>query len=63
MRGDMNARLATLTPLLVVIIAVFVAIVIMAIGFALWDRRTMLRPVEQRVRSGEDNRRVSPKVR
>ena len=55
LREDMNARFAqvdkqftTLTNLMIAIIAAFVAIVVMAVSLALWDRRTMLRPVEEK---------------
>lgn len=56
LREDMNARFEqvnnqfnTITNLLVAIVGAFAVIVAMTIGFALWDRRTMLRPVEEKV--------------
>jgi predicted PurR-regulated permease PerM len=63
LRADMNARFEqvnkqfeqvnnqfnTITNLLVAIVGAFAAIVVMTIGFALWDRRTMLRPVEEKL--------------
>ncbi len=56
LREDMNARFeqvnnqfTSLTNLMMAIIGAFVAIVVMSIGFAYWDRRTMLRPLEEEV--------------
>jgi septal ring factor EnvC (AmiA/AmiB activator) len=63
LRDDMNARFVqvnsqfaqvnnqfeTITNLMTAIIAAFVAIVLMTVGFALWDRRSMLRQMEKEV--------------
>ena len=49
LREDMNARFATITNLMIAIVGAFAAIVVMSVGFAYWDRRTMLRPLEEEV--------------
>jgi len=46
---QVNNQFNTITNLLVAIVGAFAAIVVMTIGFALWDRRTMLRPVEEKL--------------
>ncbi len=48
LRQDINARFAELTQFMLGIIGAFVAIVAATIGFALWDRRTMIRPFDGR---------------
>ena len=49
MRADINAQFDRLFQLLLGLLATFTGLVLATIGFALWDRRTMLRPVEGRV--------------
>ena len=60
LRQDMNARFeqidsrfAELTQFMLGIVAAFVVLVAATIGFALWDRRTMIRPLEDRVKAVE----------
>lgn len=47
LREDMNSQFNRLA-------AIFTAIVIFTLGFAIWDRRTMVRPFEDRVKKIED---------
>ncbi len=47
---QVNQHFMTITNLMMAIVGAFAVIVVMAIGFALWDRRTMLRPVEEKVK-------------
>ncbi len=47
--AQVNNQFETITNLMMAIIGAFVGIVVMAIGFAYWDRRTMLRPLEEEV--------------
>ena len=54
LRDDINAQFDRLFQLLLGLLGTFTALVIATIGFALWDRRTMLRPVESRVTSLEE---------
>ena len=54
LRDDINAQFDRLFQLLLGLLGTFTALVIATIGFALWDRRTMLRPVESRVASLEE---------
>ena len=49
LRDDINAQFDRLYQLLLGLLGTFTALVIATISFALWDRRTMLRPVEGRV--------------
>ena len=49
LRDDINAQFDRLYQLLLGLLGTFTALVIATISFALWDRRTMLRPVERRV--------------
>ena len=60
LREDMNtqfkrieAQFDRLHNLMLGIIGAFVVLVTATIGFALWDRRTMLRPLENRVKAVE----------
>ena len=54
LRDDINAQFDRLFQLLLGLLGTFTALVIATISFALWDRRTMLRPVEGRVTSLEE---------
>jgi chromosome segregation ATPase len=47
--AQVNNQFETITNLLMAIVGAFAAIVVMTIGFAYWDRRTMLRPLEAEV--------------
>jgi len=48
MSADINAQLNRMS-------AIFTALVISIIGFAIWDRRTMVRPFEDKVKKIEDD--------
>ena len=54
LRDDINAQFDRLFQLLLGLLGTFTALVTATISFALWDRRTMLRPVERRVSSLEE---------
>ena len=54
LRQDMNARFAELNQLMLGMLGAFAALVAATIGFALWDRRTMVRPFESRAKAVED---------
>ena len=47
---SIDQRFDQLTNLLIAIISAFAGIVAVTIGFAIWDRRTMVRPFETKVR-------------
>ncbi len=47
LRDDMNERFRDIITYMGIMAASFVSIVIMAISFALWDRRTMLRQAKE----------------
>ena len=51
---DMNAQFDRLSQLILGILGAFTALVAVTIGFALWDRRTMVRPFESKVKVMED---------
>jgi peptidoglycan hydrolase CwlO-like protein len=46
---DVHKRLDLITRFMEILAAVFTAIAVATIGFAIWDRRTALKPVEQRI--------------
>jgi predicted nuclease with TOPRIM domain len=48
LREDMNKRFDQLINIFIGIVAAFAGIVAVTIGFAIWDRRTALRPVLER---------------
>ena len=54
LRDDINTQFDRLYQLLIGLLGTFTALVLATIGFALWDRRTMLRPVEGRVAGLEE---------
>ena len=51
LREDLAAQFARQFQLTLALLGAFAALVAAIIGFALWDRRTMLRPFEQTVQS------------
>ncbi len=50
---DVNKRIDDLMNFLWMLTGIFSAITAVTIGFALWDRRTMIRPFEDKVKSME----------
>ncbi len=50
---DTNKRIDDLMNFLWMLAGIFSAITAVTIGFALWDRRTMIRPFEDKVKSME----------
>ncbi len=50
---DVNKRIDDLMNFLWMLAGIFSAITAVTIGFALWDRRTMVRPFEDKVKSME----------
>ncbi len=50
---DMNKKFEMIINLIMAIVGAFAAIVAVAIGFAIWDRRTMTRPFEDKVKKLE----------
>ena len=55
LREDMDKQFARQFRLTLVVLVAFTALVAATIGFALWDRRTMIRPFERTVRSLEED--------
>ena len=55
LRADMNARFEQQHNTIMILIGVFATITAVTIGFALWDRRTMIRPFETKVKEIEAN--------
>ena len=55
LRQDMNNRFELMQNLMIAIVGAFSAIVAVTIGFAIWDRRTMVRPFEDKVKKIEDD--------
>jgi chromosome segregation ATPase len=54
LRDDMNTQFDRMFQLTLGILATFAAIVASTIGFAIWDRRTMIRPFETKVKEIEE---------
>ena len=50
LRQDMQAQFDRLYQLMLGLLGAFTALVVATIGFALWDRRTMVRPFEDKVK-------------
>lgn len=48
-QARIEAKLDTMTTLMIAVVASFAAIVAATVGFAVWDRRTMIRPFEVKV--------------
>ena len=53
LREDMNKRFEFMLQMMMAIVGAFAAIVAVSIGFAIWDRRTMIRPFETKVKEVE----------
>ncbi len=51
LRQDMNAQFDRLSQLMLGILGAFTVLVAVTIGFALWDRRTIVRPFESKVQA------------
>jgi DNA repair exonuclease SbcCD ATPase subunit len=54
LRTDIQAQFGQLIYLMVGVVGAFGAIVAVTIGFAMWDRRTMIRPFETKVKEIEE---------
>ena len=54
LRTDMNAQFDRLSQLMLGIVGAFAALVAATLGFALWDRRTLVRPLEGKVQAVEE---------
>ncbi len=52
---QVDKRFGTMQDLMIAIIGAFAAVVAVTIGFAIWDRRTMIRPFEREVREINDS--------
>ena len=52
---QVNKRFESLQNLMMAIVGAFAAIVAVTIGFAIWDRRTMVRPFEDKVKKIEND--------
>ena len=52
---QVDKRFESLQNLMMAIIGAFAAIVAVTIGFAIWDRRTMIRPFEDKVKKMEND--------
>ena len=55
LREDMNLQFTYQFRLTLALLGAFTVLVASTISFALWDRRTMMRPLEGRVKSLEDD--------
>ncbi|GAB4487031.1 MAG: hypothetical protein OHK0045_07030 [Raineya sp.] len=54
LRNDMNARFEQQNNFFMIIVGLFTTITAATIGFALWDRRTMIRPFESKMKIVEE---------
>ncbi|WP_448530136.1 hypothetical protein [Raineya sp.] len=61
LRTDMNARFEQQTNFLWILTAIFSAVTAAALGFAWWDRRTMIRPFETKVKEIEEKIELNQK--
>jgi len=55
LRDDINKRFDFMLNIMIGIVGAFAAIVAVTIGFAIWDRRTMIRPFEDKVKKIESD--------
>lgn len=55
LREDMNVQFDRQFQLTLALLAAFTVLIAGTISFAVWDRRTMIRPFERTVRTLEDN--------
>jgi len=55
LRDDMNAQFDRISNHMDVMLGVFAALTATTIGFAVWDRRTMVRPFENKIKSIESS--------
>ena len=55
LREDMNLQFTYQFRLTLALLGAFTVLVASTISFALWDRRTMMRPLEGRVKSLEED--------
>ncbi len=53
LRDDMNAQFDRISNHMDVMLGVFATLTAVTIGFAVWDRRTMIRPFESKVKAIE----------
>ena len=53
LRADMNAQFDRISNHMDVMLGVFAGLTAVTIGFAVWDRRTMVRPFESKIKSIE----------
>ena len=60
LREDMNLQFTYQFQLTLGLLGAFTVLVAATISFALWDRRTMLRPVEERVKALEADLAANP---
>ena len=60
LRADMNLQFTYQFQLTLGLLGAFTVLVAATISFALWDRRTMLRPVEEQVRTLEADLAANP---
>jgi hypothetical protein len=52
--GDVDNRFGDMMNYIIILVAVFASMTALTIGFALWDRRTMIRPFESKVKEIEN---------
>ena len=57
LRMDINKRFDQMMTFMWMLVVIFVGITAATIGFAIWDRRTMIRPFEVKVRALEETDR------
>jgi predicted PurR-regulated permease PerM len=53
---QVDHRFSDLISFLWMIVGIFTAITVSTIGFALWDRRTMIRPFEKKIKELEESK-------
>jgi chaperonin cofactor prefoldin len=52
--GQVDNRFGDMMNYILILVAVFASMTALTIGFALWDRRTMIRPFESKVKEIEN---------